>query len=237
MARRFSVNSVLDVSSLNGYYGRLDVFASFTDDGEYDLDARIDGNIRPHGVYGYMINDVVGRTSRETTLYARVFRYKTVSNDSLDVQKYTMDKYEEDYKRLLKKFPKWEEELDEIHTLVPGQLRTKNAFAHIWQLLFRFAAKLKRGIQAVKLMWGELFEVLGYEAVVDKRGTGVISANRKPCIVIFGKENNWKSDVEDLEIVSTQVYKQEQNTQMFQKIARFNESTKVANARRRIKKW
>lgn len=229
--RRFSVTSVLDVSSLEGYYGRLDVYVSFTDDGEYDMDGSIDGNIRPEGIFGYMINDVVGRTSRESTLYAKVFRYKERSREPLNVQNYRMDDYELDYQKLVSMYPEHDELLDEIYTLVPGQLSIKNPFSHLWQLTFRFAASMVKGLKNIKKFWGEILKDIGYDAIIDKTGTGVISRKRKPCIVVL------EAEVEDLEIVSTQKYKKEQNTRIHAKIAKFNALTKVSNARRRIKKW
>ncbi len=232
--RRFSVTSVLDVSSLEGYYGRLDVYASFTDDGEFDMYGAVDGNLRPYGVFAYMINDVVGRRSRESTLYARVFRYRERSKQPLNVQQYTMDDYELDYQKMLRMFPDHEEVLDEIYTLVPGQLSIKNAFAHIWQLTFRFAAKLSKGLKSIKETWAELFQKLEYDAVIDKRGTGIIDSDRKPCLIVLGDTAGQL--IEDLEIVSTQVYKKEQNSRIYFKIARFNRLTAVANARNRIKK-
>lgn len=229
--RRFSATSVLDVASLDGYYGRMDVYVSFTDDGEYDMVGAIDGNIRPEGIFAYMVNDVVGRTSRESTLYAKVFRYKERSREPLKVQNYRMDDYELDYQKLVRLFPDHADTLDEIYTLVPGQLQIKNPFSHLWQLTFRFAAEMVKGLKNIKKFWTGLLLDLGYDAVIDKSGTGVISRKRKPCIVVL------ETDVEDLEIVSTQKYKKEQNSRIHAKIARFNDLTKVSNARNRIKKW
>lgn len=230
--RRFSVTSVLDVGQLEGYYNRLDVYASFTDDGEYDYTGAVDGNIRPHSIFAYMINDVVGRYSRETTLYSRVFRYRDSGSSPLEVAKYRIDDYELDYQKLVKEFPDLEEELDEIYTLVPGQLTTKTGFAHLWQLTYRLAVVLSSSRSQLNKKWRDVFLILGYKSIIDKTTTGIISKNRRPCIVVLDE-----SGVEDLEIVSTQRYKKEQNTRMISKIVRFNSRTKVSNARNRIKKW
>lgn len=236
MSRRFSVTSVLDVSTLWGYYGRLDCYASFTDTGEYDRTGEIDRNIRPNGVLGYPINDVVGRYSRETTLYARVFRYRDDSSHILNPAQYSMDHYEMDVKKVMKAHPKLEEELDEIYTLVPGQIRIRNAFSHLWQFTYMVAVKLSGGASGVNKKWADVLMDLGYKAVLDKRGTGVMTTNRRPAILVLGQEYDHRRDIIDLEIVSTQKYKKEQNSRIANQIIRFNNLTRVANARNRIKK-
>lgn len=234
MSRRFSVTSVLDVSELNKYYGRLDVYVSFTDDGDYDYFGGVDATIRPESVYGYPINDVVGRFTRESTLYGRVFRYKEKSREPLDVTQYRMDDYEIDYRKLVDLYPAYEDELDWIYSLVPGQLKIKNAFNHLWQLTFRLAAKQAKGITNIKKQWADIFIALGYDAILDKRGTGVINDKRKAVLLVLGRDD---THIEDLEIVSTQEHKKELNQRIYRKIARFNRLTKVSNARNRIAKW
>lgn len=230
---RLSATSVLDVGSLEPYYNRLDVFVSFTDDGEYDLTGKIDKNIRPDGIFAYPINDVVGRASREGTIYGRVFRHKTVVDGALNINQYRMDDFDKDKEKLEKLFPEKADDIDYLYTIVPGLLNADTAFARLWMLTYRVSL-IVGGRSQYKATWAVMMRALGYDSVIDKVGRGIISKKRTPCLIVFDiKENN----VEDLEVVSTQANKKEINSRIASYIARFNATTKVSNARNRIKKW
>lgn len=231
--RRFSVASVLDVTSLNDYYSRLDVYASFTDTGDFDETGFIDQNIRPHGVFGYPINDVVGRISRESTLYAKVFRYRHSREKILQVTNYTFEDFKKDYVKLrLKLKGKDIEALDIAYAEVPSMVGSDNGFARYYLMTYLFAQKTASGRASIALRWARVIRLTGYMAINDSRGTGVISKKNRACIVIVGDN----SRIESLEIVSTQKHKKEQNIRIADRIVRYNASTKVSNARNRIKK-
>lgn len=229
MSRRFSATSVLDVGELQGYYNRLDVFVSFTDTGKYDYTGKVDRNIRPTGIFAYMINDVVGRISRESTLYGRVFRYKTVDRDAVSIDQYRMDDYESDVKKM-ERIIDDPDIIDRAFVLTPSRVPQNSAFAHLWVFTYLVALWTSSG-SSYQNRWTEILTELGYSAFVDKRGTGIISKNRKPSIIIFDENG-----IEELEIVSTQKHKKDLSTYTTNWVTRHNNRTDVSNSRRRIKK-
>ena len=72
----FSASSVMDVTELRTlYYGRLNLFVTFTDDGT--LTMRPDSNEqRPAGYVAYSVPDVIGRKVKSPEFYANVYRVK-----------------------------------------------------------------------------------------------------------------------------------------------------------------
>ena len=232
--RRFSVTSVLDVGELEPYYNRMDVFVSFTDDGLYDYTGAIDQNRRPEGIFAYPINNVVGRQSRETTLYGRVFRYKTVDNDTLEVVNYRIDDFERDARRLHDLYPDLSDEIDEHVMLAPGRLKSDSPFGRLWITSFYVALEFASGMSDIQFHWTRVLMDLGYTSFYDRRGMGIITSGNDPVLLVI---SDVSGDVEDLEIVSTQEHQKEQNAFVRDWVQRFNDRVEVSNARNRIKKW
>lgn len=235
MSDRLSATSVLDVTELEPYYNRLDVFVAFTDTGAFDLYGGVDENNRPRGVFAYPVNDVVGRKSRENSLYGRVFRYSLKDHEELDVFQYTNDDFDRDAKTLKEFFPDYEEFIDKQYMLIPGKINKDTPFGRIWMLTYYVGMKISEGRSEIRDNWAFVFRVLGYSAIFDNRGSGIIDQgnNNAVLMVIDGIQ----TDIEDLEIVSTQESKKEINQRIATSIERFNNKTEVSNARRRIKKY
>lgn len=235
MSDRLSATSVLDVSSLEPYYNRLDVFVAFTDTGAFDLYGGVDENNRPRGVFSYPVNDVVGRKSRENSLYGRVFRYSLKDHDELDVFQYTNDKFDRDTEKLKEFFPNLEDFIDEQYMLIPGKIRKDTPFGRIWMLTYYVGMKISDSRSEIRDQWAFAFRVLGYNAIFDNRGSGIIDQGNNNAVLLV--IDNIQTDIEDLEIVSTQESKKEINQRIATTIERFNSRTDVSNARNRIKKY
>ena len=231
MASRLSQASFIDTAQLEPYFNRLDVFVAFTDNGAYDLYGGIDENKRPVSVFAYPVNDVFGRKSKESSIYGRVFRFALKENEELDVFQYTNEKFDRDANELKKQFPNIEDFIDKEVALIPGKINVDNPFNRIWMLTFLVGLKLSEG-KNTREAWASMFKALGYSAIFDNAGTGVIDTDSQNAVLlVFDQEQ-----IEDLEILEIQKNKKEINQRIARSIARFNDKTAVSNARNRIKK-
>lgn len=235
-ARRFSATGVLDTTPLMRYYNRRNVFVSFTDTGDFIYD--IPKSDIGYGIISYPVNDVIGRKVNETTLYGRVFRLDYKNRPHLLVSQYRKAMLDADKNRIRSYITDartsrefdgdfHQGQLDVIFSDASMKASDSGFFGQLWFIVNEIAKNHHYDIEAY-----QLFIQLGYSVIYDDTGRGIITSRRTPVLLMFDE-----NEVQNLEIVSVQKFKKEQNSYMKFRINRFNNLTKVSNARRRIAMW
>jgi len=194
LTESFSAASYLDVSELRAlYYGRLDLFVSFTDDSRYVEDG--DGT-RPAGIVSYRVEDVVGRKASSSDFYAYVFRVKKSSGRFLeDIRNYTNEDLIKDL-RLIEQLPYvFEDDFELVKKSVTKNSLLRRPFERLWE-----AGRILSG--AKDEIWARIYKDIGYIAFNDPSGTGILIRRRSPvCLLLDTKAKT------DLDIVPIQKYR------------------------------
>lgn len=229
-SRRFSVNSVVDTRHLSPYYGRLDVYASFNDTGDFEFISHDDDSPKPAAILCYPINKIVGRQIKTTALYARVFRFRTSGANVLDVQKYDLSSLEKDVERLIHYYPKYEEDIVDLYAHSIDKARIPTSFGRFWYITKELSMQINKS--TFYEQWATVLGKLEYDTVEDSSGTGVIVKKRQPVTMIISSTN-----ITDMEIVPVQAHRREENSYIKFKIDHFNNRIAIVNARNRVRKF
>lgn len=226
----FSNVSFMDVSELRTlYYGRINLYVSFSDDGEHDLSG-FDGGVlmRPRGVLSHTIHAVVGRKVSTPYFYANVFRNKAKASDILDTSTYSYDNFREDVETLTILPYLDEEDVRSTARSVSENVRLRSYFERFWVL----TRELSNRSDA---RWAEIILDAGYSSIEDPIGKGIISPDRSPSTIILDLKN-----VMDLDIVPVQKYRKDRRQNVIRRINKKNKrlwATRNRIAKRRTDKY
>lgn len=208
----------MDVKELKAlYYGRMDMFVSFTDDWNFITSG--DGS-RPDGILAHAIDTVVGRKVGTHLFYGRVFRSRVSGRSFLsDIKHYSGSRYTED-KELLSTVGFYkEEDIQNAISVVEADSRIRTDFERIWNIT-RILSESK-GSQMANKYWRETFIELGYDGFNDPTGTGIIADRGIPVMLLLNYDRK-----EDVDIVHVQKYRVDKRKMTTDKIERENKKMK-----------
>ena len=189
----FSNASYITVSELRSlYYGRLNVYVSFTDNSRYIMR----NNRRPDGILCHAVDVVVGRKATTNLLYGRVFRVRKNAGRFIeDIRNHTNDSLKLDIESLyLLRYLK-HSDIDAAVDKVMNNVRIRKAFDRLWEI----TKELSNGDGK---RWAQIFLDLGYIGFTDQRGTGLFQRKREPSTILLDE-----SAKTDLDIVPMQKYR------------------------------
>lgn len=212
----FSFASYMDVSELRSlYYGRLDLYVSFTDDNEYVTETPD----APDGIVAHSVETVVARRASTSYFYARVFRFRKSDREVMgDLRYYSLSDLDADRKALGLVRGVDREEVDR---LFDSLMETSDRpFDVLW-----VATKRLSGGDAGR--WAKILLDVGYSAIVDNTGSGYFSD--APAILILESSSRI-----DIDIVPIQKYRQDSRQRVVDLVDR--EVKRLRTTRNRISK-
>jgi hypothetical protein len=192
----FSFASYMDVRELRAlYYGRLNMYASFTDDESY----KTSGSGRPNGIVSHAIDTVVGRKVSTEKFYAKVFRLNKSGGRFIeDIRHYSRDELNDDLEVLgILSTTRTDDVASAIESVMANG-RIRRDFDRLWEI-----TKIVSKGDTKK--WATLFKELGYIGAEDKTGLGVITKKKVPVMILFNTKNK-----KDLDIVPVQKYRKDE---------------------------
>lgn len=219
----FGTSSHLQLNDLRYmYYGRKDLYISFTDDGDY-IESGLEN--RPKGIIGYKMNDVVGHKVRSPEFYANVFRW--YGPGALpDVRRYTGDDFVKDYRKLTQSGKYDIELLNELFVDIGKNVLIRHPFSKLWEITEQLATRQRKNTEAV---WAEILMDLGYTMIGDPAAIGILS-DRYPAYLFLDTERRI-----DVDILPIQKYRVDPRLRTRQKVER--KLKYMRNTRKRIAKY
>ena len=220
----FSSSSYMDVTELRAlYYGRLDIMVSFSNDEHYILSGYHSGDlIRPWGVVGHTVEDVVGRRVSSSDFYGHVFRDKTKpANHLKDINSYPKAQLQEDLE-LLSLFKYVDSErLENARERVLRNPRAVSPFVQLWSIMRLTFENSHDGDKR----WAKAFVDLGYEAITDQRGIGLFT-DKKAGTLYFDIRS-----LERFDIVPVQKYRSDPRNRVRDNVDRIVKRLRVRRNR------
>jgi hypothetical protein len=211
-----SFASFMDVQELRDlYYGRLNIYVSFTDDGQWEDSGKdyIGDVVRPKSVLAYSVDTVVGRKASTPDLYARVFRLNKDANFVKNIKNYSKDDLNNDIEILSLVGFYDQEEIDEISEEVLADTLIRSHFDKFWEITKRLAAT--KGKQLMAAYWRKTLLDLDYSGFEDQQGTGPFAEFRAQTVLIIDMKQAHMYD-----IVGVQKYQKDNRRNITSKIAR-----------------
>ena len=196
----FSFASYMDVRELRAlYYGRLNMYASFTDNHNYDTDERG----RPDGVVCHAIDSIVGRKISSEKFYGKVFRLRKSGGKFVDdIRNYSKEELVEDVE-VLRILPSTkEDDVDDAVNRVMSNGRIRRDFDRLWEI-----TKLISKGNGKK--WAQLFRDLSYIGFEDKSGLGVMTKKKSPVMILIDVRSKT-----DIDIVPIQKYRKDERARV-----------------------
>lgn len=196
----FSFASYMDVREIRAlYYGRLNMYASFTDNSEYDLRS----NTRPRGILSHAVDTIVGRKVSTEKFYAKVFRLRKSGGKFIeDIRHYSRDELLEDIEVLKVLSSTKEEDVEKAVSDVMANGRIRRDFDRLWEITKILSNKDSR-------KWAQLFKDLDYIGVEDKTGLGVLTKKKAPAMLLFDTRSKT-----DLDVVPIQKYRKDERARV-----------------------
>ena len=222
LTEALTTSTVMNTTELRQlYYGRLNVYAQFTDDGELKS---LPNEQSPFGIICYEVNDIVANKVKTSKLYANVFRIKS-RNAIKDIKQYSHDMLEKDLLNLASLKYIDVNDLFVITERVNKQSLLKSPFDKLWNI-----TKLLSGTKGKyqSKYWRRIFLDLGYDMISDPYGTGTLIKDKYPTTLVLNDNN-----IEQFDIVPIKSRK-EQRQRISNKIDRT--VRKLSTARNRVAK-
>lgn len=197
----FSAASYMDVRELRAlYYGRINLYASFSDDTDYDLEGRDDRrSTRPAGVLCHTVNSIVARKVSSSKFYASVFRINKSGGKFVeDLRGFSSEDYQA-AKEVLYAISYIDDELvDEAVARVEANPRLRSTFEKFWEL-----TKLLSGKGSdMPRRWARILIDLGYDGFADESGSGLLIKSKVPVAILLNM-----AKMEELDVVPIQKYR------------------------------
>lgn len=196
----FSFASYMDVREIRAlYYGRLNIYASFTDNSEYDLRS----NTRPRGILSHAVDTIVGRKVSTEKFYAKVFRLRKSGGKFIeDIRHYSRDELLEDIEVLKVLSSTKEDDVEKAVSAVMANGRIRRDFDRLWEITKILSNRDSR-------KWAQLFKDLDYIGVEDKAGLGVLTKKKAPVMLLFDTRS-----ITDLDVVPIQKYRKDERARV-----------------------
>lgn len=227
LAEAFNNASYMDVRGLRAlYYGRLDLYASFTDDGEIETSGMSGGSlVRPEGVLGHTIDAIVGRKVSSSYFYANVFRWRKTQVFVEDIRTHNYEKYQDDLE-LFRTLRYIKPGVKEAAEKAAESSLLRSYFERLW-VLTKTAAEASGSIS--DRVWARILDDLGYAGFSDPSGKGILIPERVPCTLILNPR-----EITELDIVPIQKYRVDPRRRIVDQVNR--KVRKMATKRNRIAK-
>jgi len=196
-----SYASYMNVDELRHlYYGRVNILVSFSNDEKLNTSGYYQNRlIRPKGILGYSVEDVVGRRVSSNRFYGHVYRDKVSNTNAIrDIQSYSS----EDLGRDLEKMKTFSyinpHALEDAIIVSENNPRMRRNFEVLWSIMQTIIQRERNADR----IWARLFQDLGYDAITDQRGLGFLSDAKASTTLIFDHR-----DIEMFDIVPIQKYR------------------------------
>lgn len=228
-AASFGLSSHLDVVDLRAlYYGRNDVYVSFTDDGDYEIEGSSREMDRPDGIICYEVSDVVGKKVQSSHFYANVFRMKKTNGTFLsDIRYYRKEDLTNDITLLTAMKLIDDTMLDRIIYSVFRDTTIRHEFTKLWTIT-EFVAK-SISSRNFGEEWRDILLSLGYIGFSDPSKTGEIMGERKVVTIYLDYEKRT-----DLDILPIQKHRTDPRQRVRQRVER--KVKRLGVRRRRVAK-
>lgn len=202
-ALSYGTGSYMNLSELRMlYYGRRDLYVSFTDKGEYYIDTQSDELDRPHSILCYAVNDVVARKASSSEFYANVFRINMNNGIFLDnISQYNRDDLKEDLTMLRMMDVLESGPLEYIIDDIMKDTTIRTHFAKMWNIT-EFVSKRAYGSEYEK-NWRKMLMNLGYIGFADQTGSGLFTGDRTPAVIYLDYTD--RTDLDIMPIQKTRV--------------------------------
>lgn len=224
--RGFGTGQELNLDDLRLlYYGRQNVFVSFSDDGEHDFYTQSTELDRPKSILCYKVNDVVGKKVSTSEFYMNVFRPSIKGEWLQDIRRYTKEDLSKDINNLKKIVGLDSHEWILLTNPILKDIKIRHEFDRLWQIAHAIA--YTKGGDNAEDIWGELMLRLGYSMVSDPEGTGILTIGRAPVNLFLDVER-----IEDLDVLPAQKRRRDPRRHMRDKIER--QRYWMRNARNRV---
>lgn len=222
----FSNASYMDVRELRAlYYGRSNVYVSFSDDGEYLTAGYVAGRLeRPAGILAHTVDVVVGRKASTSMFYGNVFRRRSTTGFLDDIRNHSKEDYARDVEAFLV-LGYIKDDRKEQAVEAASSPRLRSSFERLW-VLTRTAAGSKSGSDR---LWARILMDIGYMGFTDNSGTGILVKERVPCSIFLDERNKT-----DFDIVPVQKYRRDPRRRITDKVERKVE--KMSTRRNRVAK-
>lgn len=174
----FSFGSYMDVTELRQmYYGRQNLYTSFTDSIHYIKSGRDSGElVRPWAIIANSVTEVVARKVSTHHFYANVLR--------IDKRGWIEDIRDYDDRQLMKDITKIKEMsfLEEKFTslivdYVLERKRTGKRFEILWDIT-------KRLSKTDEMLWNKILLELGYTGFTDQTGSGLFGGRYPRSLIL-----------------------------------------------------
>lgn len=219
----FGTSSHINLTDLRYmYYGRRDLYVSFTDDGDYFFDGQFER--RPDGIIGYAMNDVIGNKVRSPEFYANVFRWQNIGALQ-DVRRYRADDLYRDYRKLVESGKFDLSLLNELFNDIGRNVLIRHTFKKLWGITEQLAMSTGKDVGKE---WAKILMSLGYNLIGDPASVGVLS-NKEPTYLILDVDSRI-----DVDILPIQKFRIDPRLRTKQKVER--KLKYMRNARKRIAK-
>lgn len=196
--RGFGQSSHLDLSDLRlMYYGRNAIYVAFTDNGEYELSTTSYEMDRPDGLICYEVNDVVGNKVKSSEFYFNILRLD--KKNLLNISSYTAGDLKKDISKLHSL--KIDQEILQFYLdEVVKDTTIKTNFERLW-ILTENIARIKSDYGSE---WASILMALGYSAISDTTGTGLLIVGRTPVTICLDM-----GTVTDIDILPAQKFRKD----------------------------
>jgi len=223
-----SFASVMELTDLRAlYYGRIDMYVSFTDDGDFRLSGYESGKLeRPYGIKSYTVENVVGRKASSPDLYGIVFRRRGSGRYLSDIRSYSQERLNEDLELLDTLSYVDKDDLESAKAAVLFNPRMRRNFEKFWNITKRIA---DRKGQSGDKFWSRMLDDLGYSGFEDPSGLGIIGKRGELCSIWLDEKS-----VEMFDIVPIQKRRRDPRRRIRDKIDR--EVKKMHSRRNRVAK-
>lgn len=223
----FGQSTVMHVDEIRLlYHGRLDVYASFTDDGEFEVTPK--NEVRPAGYVCYAINDVIGKKVRTKEFYANIFRIKKNRGSRKfieNIRQYNQRDLQDDLLELEHVDYLSKEDIEEAINKTMRSAKVKTMFHKLWEIT-RHLAQMQGTYWPQ--YWRKILLDIGYNGFNDPSGSGILIKAKTPvCIMV-------DLDVEQFDIAPIQKFRRDPRRRVATQVNR--EVRKMSAKRNRIAK-
>jgi hypothetical protein len=229
--RGFGQSSHLYTTDLRTlYYGRPDVYLTFTNDGEISTENTAQEMDRPDSIICYDIRDVIGKKVTSSAFYANVFRIKKSGGEFIDdIRRYKKDELLADVAilRAIKVIDPID--FDAMWKKINRDTTIRHDFVKLW-LLTEFIAK-QRNSRDFGEVWQSLLLRLGYIGFSDPSKTGVLVGEREPVTIYLDYESR-----KEFDILPIQKHREDPRQRVRDKIERKMKRMQYTTKRNRIAK-
>lgn len=220
--RGFGQSSHLNVEELRLlYYGRPDVYLSFTDDGDMETEH----NGLPDCYIAYDVRDVVGRKVQDGSFYGYVYRIKKNQGSFIDdVRRYSNEQLSRDMDALRSLGIVDEDEFDRLYMRVGMDTRIRHTFERLWrmtQIMAQTGSDRNTGS-----LWKEILLALGYVGFSDPSRSGMLGKKEQRTLYIDYERR------EDLDILPIQSHRVDPRRRVERQIERYRR--KMRGSRNRV---